>query len=416
ESAGARCSKLRNRTRRGDGQSAVGPFPIEERGRAGAPDRLEQIDRFIEWNCLGKNRVRMIHRHTISLSVSGDQLHGAAEKAALIEIAKARVGEHRHQARLVGQVTHGGRQPGVCVAIDEPAHERHELVKVDAMPGAEDGRGGSVHFEQRDLSAGLQDAETFAKRVFQIREITERKARHDRVEGSSTQGQAEGVGADQGGTRGSAFHSRHTQHLAGEIQAHDADANPCEIGTEVPAATGQIERARIPRQRQRLDRVPAPAPVHAERHEAIHEIVAWGNLVEHRLDHGSLGARFGFIHRGASRSLTSPAVRCATRKACLSPLCLIRASARPTSKRWKCWATSETTIGSISRNASATASTPSPSLRRPRTYALKRSIASSTVCAVARWCLTATSSRRVMGKPYSSKRMTPRAASRSTSE
>src|ERR1035437_3350683 len=130
-----------------------------------------------------------------------------------------------------------------------------------------------------------------------------------------------------------------------------------QLVAEIPCAAGEVRDRRAPRRSQRGARATPPAHVEPQRDDAVDEVVARRDAVEHRLDDIGLhlrGGQRGAVHRDHAARTTS------TR----SPPSAMRASATPRST-WRKWrATSSVTAASASsktatrRSAASLSETP----------------------------------------------------------
>ena len=90
---------------------------------------------------------------------------------------------------------------GFAVAGEDGADAGEDLAKIPAVEGAEDAVGGLGEFEDGESAAGFEEAEHFAEAVFVIGEIAEAESGGEEVEGIVGEGEAEGVGFEEGGAR-----------------------------------------------------------------------------------------------------------------------------------------------------------------------------------------------------------------------
>src|SRR5581483_11220152 len=100
-----------------------------------------------------------------------------------------------------------------------------------------------------------------------------------------------------------------------EVESDGEGAAAAGFNREVAGAAAEIEHHRPGSKLEHPDRPAAPGAVHPERHQAVHEVVARRDAIEHRSDErGLLGAvRQSHYHRTLRRR--SEAARLATSSA-----------------------------------------------------------------------------------------------------
>ncbi len=195
---------------------------------------------------------------------AGEQLPVASAKPARRSWSSSSSGSGQVGHRL-GEVAVGGR------IGQQPADPGHDLAEVDAVAPSHDRVGRHGHLEQGDASAGSHDAGQLGEERFEGDEVAQGEPARDPVHGSGGQRQPQGVGLHAPARQSTAGR----QHPEGQVGARSA-RSPCLVSSRqrspVPQARSITdERGARP---EAADRPAAPADVHAEGHDPVHEVVA----------------------------------------------------------------------------------------------------------------------------------------------
>ena len=257
---------------------AAVPHPTSVRpGRSkrtvGLPSNSQRVGPVLERDAPGVER--LAHREPVRVATTcwlrppANGRIPTAEKPASISIRRRTGGG--------GEVGHRAGEVVVCLLVGErPAQSRDGPVEPHVVPGApEPGRRG-VDFEHGEPAAGAEHPGTLRERGREVGEVAECVAAHETVEGAVDKGEATAIGLDE--RRGRAVGR---QHARAQVRPDHAVAAPsCQPG-EVPRPAGQVEHERVLGQGERPHGAPPPGLVEPEGHQAVHQVVARCDGVEH---------------------------------------------------------------------------------------------------------------------------------------
>ena len=265
--------------------------PVEEDGRAAV--ELQGVGTVVQRHRAGV-QVGDGHRGRGPADPGGEEeLAESSREGADTDTGVARLAQHAAQHRRGGQVGHRARQVAVGVPVGQGAADHgDDAGEPDVVAGPERAGGRGVDLEQGDASPRPDDPRRLGQGGGQVGEVAQGVPADEPVEGAVGKGQPTAVG----------LHERHAaavgrQHAAAQVGPDDAVA-PAEghLG-EVAGAAGQIEEERPGGQGEGGDGGPSPELVEPEGHEAVDQVVAGGDGVEHGADSNRLllahGKRLG---------------------------------------------------------------------------------------------------------------------------
>ena len=177
-----------------------------------------------------------------------------------------------------GQVGDRAGQVAVGRAVGQQApDDRHHLAEVHAVAPAQEPVGRCRHLEQGDAPAGAQHPSQLGE---------ERRQRRPGCAGRSRRSRRRPTPPRTGRRRASPWTSGASVRAAASMpndRSIPSGARPADASSRhrspVPQARSSNRRPRP--QGQRADRPPPPADVHAERHDAVDQVVPGGDGVEH---------------------------------------------------------------------------------------------------------------------------------------
>ena len=160
----------------------------------------------------------------------------------------------------------------------------HDLAEVDAVAPAQDRVVG--RWRPRAARRGPPTRTTrasSAKNGGKLAQVAQREPARGAVDVAVAEGEPQHVGEHTGDAAPIG-----AQHAVGQVDADRLEACGRELAAQVAGAPGEVEHDRAAGQRELVDGAPPPADVHPERHDAVHEVVARGDGVEHRPHRGGL--------------------------------------------------------------------------------------------------------------------------------
>ncbi len=207
---------------------------------------------------------------------------------------------------------------GLGVAGDDPAERRDDVEGVEVVEAIEGGDIDGREFETEEAAARFQDAPGLGERLIDPRHVPDAEGDGRGVKAARRERQGFGIRLAEGDPvaapppRGAL--ASDGEHL--RVDVGNGDLGILGAGDDpegdVAGAAGDVEDAiaarRPPRRRQPRDQRVLPQPVHAARHQVVHQVVAAGDALEDAVDESLLlvEADLAEAEAGAAAALVIP--------------------------------------------------------------------------------------------------------------
>jgi len=182
----------------------------------------------------------------------------------------------------------------LAVAPDQLADPRDHVMEVEAEERGEAGRAHLGDLERDHAPARPGHPPHLAQALLEVGQVAEQERARHAGERARVEGQGQRVGGQQAHAaplvEALQLVARHLQHAEREV-GRDHRAMRVHLGQidgEIAGAGGQVERGAVGRCDCLARGHPAPVVVHAERHEAVHQVVAARDAREHRAHEAGL--------------------------------------------------------------------------------------------------------------------------------
>jgi hypothetical protein len=170
-----------------------------------------------------------------------------------------------------------------CTVGEQPTEPRNDGAEVETVAASHEGVRGFADREQSDAAAWADHPVCLGEERVEVDYVAQREATGCPVDGGVAQRHPRHVGADQGRARRAGC-----EHPARHVGSDRDVSHAGEVTAEVAGATGEIGHDRAGRQRQVTHAPPPPTDVEPEGHDAVDEVVAGRDPVEHRRDQAGL--------------------------------------------------------------------------------------------------------------------------------
>jgi len=190
--------------------------------------------------------------------------------------------EKRDEASRLRKVRNALGKVAIRGAIrEESSDERHDLSEVDPISKPNQRIVRHADVEQADATVRFDDSVEFVEERGEVHEIAKCKAAGHAIDTRVRHGKLQDVGLNPRGIASSSV-----QHSIGKINRDWRKTCFSEVDAHVTRATRQVEDDASFRQSERSEGDLPPTHVEPEGHDAVDEVIARGDLVEHVL-HGS---------------------------------------------------------------------------------------------------------------------------------
>ena len=208
-----------------------------------------------------------------------EQLREAATQLPVHNMFETSGLEQCDEPRRLWQVGDALGEVAVCGAIgQETSDEGNDLAEVDPVAEANQRVVRHADIEEADSTVRSDDAVEFGEERRKVHEVAKRKAAGHAVDARVGNGQLQDVGLNP-----RSFTSASMQHPVRQVDRNRRQPCVSKIDAHVARSTRQVEHDAVLWQTECLEGNLPPAHVEPERHDAVDEVVARGNLVEHVL-------------------------------------------------------------------------------------------------------------------------------------
>lgn len=160
---------------------------------------------------------------------------------------------------------------------EPPSNTRNDSTEVDAVSEANDRIAGNADVEKRNTTAWSNHPRKFLEECRQIDEVSQCEATRCAIDTCRCNGKIENVGLTPRGTR-----SIGSEHAETEVDRNRLESCATEIDAQVSSSTGEVEDRAARCEPQFLDGETAPSNIETKSHDAVHQVVARCDGVEHR--------------------------------------------------------------------------------------------------------------------------------------